>query len=426
MAEKLTSQPPRQFQFLPLSLHLETLGGIATPLVLRGTPLPATRTQIFSTASDNQASVEIKILLGESPLAAKNHVLGKVYLMGLPNSPRGVPQIMVTFSVDQYCRVTVTGALNNSDLRVEGVIKNPQKYLTPKAIEAAITKAEADKSGDQQRVSIIEARLSADAAIERAESVLSKAQDSGSAGERARKINERLAALGLALDSGILERIHVATQELQQVLNSSPSSSFSDIFQDLFGDTLSSNPQTPRRQGTKRPIPKKGVKRPNTSTSPTIERDPARFPRRANLGKIFGGGDFALDTSLCFVLMPFAEKFQPIYEDHIQRIVTEAGLSSQRADEIASTNLITWDIWERINKARFVIADLTDRNPNVFYEVGLAHAISKDVILLTQNMGDIPFDLQSLRFIVYEYSPRGMIEFEKKLRSALAALLKAS
>lgn len=124
--------------------------------------------------------------------------------------------------------------------------------------------------------------------------------------------------------------------------------------------------------------------------------------------------------------MPFAEKFQPIYEDHIQRIVTEAGLSSQRADEIASTNLITWDIWERINKARFLIADLTDRNANVFYEVGLAHAISKDVILLTQNMGDIPFDLQSLRFIVYEYSPRGMVEFEKKLRSAILALLQAS
>jgi hypothetical protein len=124
--------------------------------------------------------------------------------------------------------------------------------------------------------------------------------------------------------------------------------------------------------------------------------------------------------------MPFAEKFEPIYEDHIRRVVSDAGLSSQRADEIASTNLITWDIWERINKSRFVIADLTDRNPNVFYEVGLAHAISKEVILLTQNMGDIPFDLQSLRFIVYEYSPRGMVEFEKKLKLAIEAVLKGS
>jgi hypothetical protein len=418
MTEKSPIDGRLQFGFLPLSLHLETLGGIATPLVLRGTPLPATRTQSFSTASENQTSVEVKILLGESPLAAKNQLLQTVYLRGIPKAPRGVPSILVTFAVDEYCGVTVTATLNNSDLKVEGTIKDQQKYLTPEAIEAALTRAEADKTEDQQQVSVIEARQSAESAISKAESVLSKAQDSGSVNS---KINERLAALGLALESGILERIHLATQELQQVL---APTAIDDVFKNLFGKPSASF-QSPR--STKKSMSNSGAKTPNTSASlPKPETEPAPLPRKANLGKIFGGGDFALDTSTCFVLMPFADKFQPIYEDHIQRIVTEAGLSSQRADEIASTNLITWDIWERINKARFLIADLTDRNPNVFYEVGLAHAISKDVILLTQSMGDIPFDLQSLRFIVYEYSPRGMVEFEKKLRSAILALLQAS
>jgi hypothetical protein len=420
MAEKSRTDSPRQFSFLPLSLHIETLGGIATPLVLRGTPLPATRTQTFSTASDNQTSVEVRILLGESPLAAKNQLLQTVKLVGIPAAARGVPNILMTFAVDRYCEVTVTAKLNGSDLKVEGTIKNQQKYLTPEAIEAALSRAEADKTEDQQQVSVIEARQSAESAISAAESVLSKPQHSGS---HTQKINERVAALGLALESGILERIHLATQELRQELSSAHTASF-DIFKDLFGPPTNSfqSPRTPKKA-----MRKKGGKTPNTSsTQLKPENEPTPVPKKTNLGKIFGGGDFALDTSACFVLMPFADKFQPIYEDHIQRIVTEAGLSSQRADEIASTNLITWDIWERINKARFLIADLTDRNPNVFYEVGVAHAISKDVILLTQSMGDIPFDLQSLRFIVYEYSPRGMVEFEKKLRSAILALLQAS
>lgn len=428
MTDKSHITFPREFQFLPLSLHLETKGGLATPLVLRGTPLPATRSQTFSTASDNQTSVEVTILLGESPLAAKNKTLKKIHLTGLPLAQAGIPSIKVTYSVDKYCVITVSAKLNDSDLQVEGSIKSAQKYLTPEAINVALASAEADKSKDQQQVSIIEAQLNAETAIAEAESVLSRAQEVGTDGERERKINERLAALGLALESGILERIHVATQELQQEIVVPPSPSIDDILRDLFPKTQKKRPQSPiEPRNTKIASQKKPAKGSKISTTDSKrESDPVHLPRKASLGKIFGGGDFALDTSACFVLMPFGEKFQPIYEDHIQRVVTEAGLSSQRADEIASTNMITWDIWERINKARFLIADLTDRNPNVFYEVGLAHAISKEVILLTQKIGDIPFDLQSLRFIVYEYSPRGMIEFEKKLRSAIAGLLQGS
>jgi hypothetical protein len=420
MVEKTESGQPRKFEFLPLSLHIETVGGIATPLVLRGTPLPATRMQTFATASDNQVSVEVKVLMGESPLAAKNRLLGVFYLKDIPKAPRGFPGITIKFTVSEYYKVTATAALDNGQFRVETIIDDPQKYLTPVAIGKALATAEAEKTQDQKEVSVIEARLNANAAIAKAESQLSQ---SGLSGERERQINRCVAEVGLAIESGILERIHVATQKLQEMLDSQ--SSMNDILKDLFGPAPFSAPPSskpsPRSSSTAKP------KKPAVaSTQLTSESDPARPSKNVTPGKIFGGGDFTLDSSLCFVLMPFEAKFQPVYEDHIKRVITEAGLSSQRADEIASTNLITWDIWERLNKARLVIADLTDRNPNVFYEVGLAHAISKEVILLTQSMGDIPFDLQSLRFIVYQYNPRGMVEFEKKLRLAITVVLQSS
>lgn len=354
-----------------------------------------------------------------SPLAAKNHVLGKFYLYGIPKAARGLAQIVVMFAVNEYCQITATASVQNSDLRIETTLEDPQKYLSDVAIKDALGKAEAEKPKDQQQVSIIEARRSANSAIANAEKELSKG--TAISEQRRNEINQRVAALGLALESGILERIHVATQELLRTL-ASPAS-FQDIFKDLFGASTFV-PQPSSKVGQAHSATPKAEKAVAKSTQLTSKSDPR--PSQLVLGRIFGGGEFTLDSSLCFVLMPFASKFEPIYEDHIKRVITEAGLSSQRADEIASTNLITWDIWERLNKSRIVIADLTDRNPNVFYEVGLAHAISKDVILLTQSMGDIPFDLQSLRFIVYDYNPRGMVEFEKKLRSAIGAILKSS
>ena len=96
-----------------------------------------------------------------------------------------------------------------------------------------------------------------------------------------------------------------------------------------------------------------------------------------------------------------------------------------RADDIRGTTLITRDIWEKINRARFLVADLSGQNPNVFYEVGLAHALGKDVLLLTQTMTDVPFDLKALRCIVYSYTPRGMKEMEAALKATISALMKS-
>jgi len=114
-----------------------------------------------------------------------------------------------------------------------------------------------------------------------------------------------------------------------------------------------------------------------------------------------------IDEKLCFVIMPFAEKLNPIYENIIKPVVTELKLNPLRADEIFKSTPILDDIIHHIKKAKFLIADLTDRNPNVFYELGLAHALNKEVILLSQSLSDIPFDLQHFRIIIYQDSIAG-------------------
>ena len=84
------------------------------------------------------------------------------------------------------------------------------------------------------------------------------------------------------------------------------------------------------------------------------------------------------------------------------------------------------DVWEAMNSARVIVADCTGRNPNVFYEIGVAHTLGRTVILITQNDSDVPFDLQAIRYIQYEYTPRGMTLFEKALAQTLKAELKAA
>jgi hypothetical protein len=103
----------------------------------------------------------------------------------------------------------------------------------------------------------------------------------------------------------------------------------------------------------------------------------------------------------CFVVMPFDSLFQTQYERVIRPAVEEFGLKCIRGDEIYSKPQIMSDIWNSIRRSRLMIAELTNRNANVFYEVGLAHAIGKPIILLTRNEGDVPFDLQSLRYSSY-------------------------
>jgi hypothetical protein len=121
---------------------------------------------------------------------------------------------------------------------------------------------------------------------------------------------------------------------------------------------------------------------------------------------------------LCFVLMPFDEKFYPIYEK-IKEVVEELGLICKRADEIFNTKPVIEDICHSIQKSRILIADLTGRNPNVFYELGFAHAKNKKVILITQDINDVPFDVKHYRCIVYKDTISGADELSDGLKKTL-------
>lgn len=108
------------------------------------------------------------------------------------------------------------------------------------------------------------------------------------------------------------------------------------------------------------------------------------------------------DKEICFVIMPFGGWFDKYYEDIYCPAIVAAGMSPRRADDLYRPSNIVQDIWTYTKKAKMILADLSNKNPNVFYELGLAHALAKPAILITQTIDDIPFDLRSLRIIDYD------------------------
>jgi hypothetical protein len=130
-----------------------------------------------------------------------------------------------------------------------------------------------------------------------------------------------------------------------------------------------------------------------------------------------------IDPNLCFVIMPFDDKLDPIYETAIKPVIQNLKLKCLRADEIFASKPIVEDILNCIKSSNIIIADLTGRNANVFYELGLAHALNKNVILLTQDISDVPFDLKHLRIIEYQNSIPGGEKFKKVLKKYIEEYL---
>ncbi len=132
---------------------------------------------------------------------------------------------------------------------------------------------------------------------------------------------------------------------------------------------------------------------------------------------IWATRNFKIDSSLCFVLMPFADEFLRVYEQAISVAAESSGLRCMHAGEIFDNREIVEDIWESICTAQVVIADVTRRNPNVFYELGICHTLGKEVIVITQSSDDVPFDIRHRRYI--DYSPDALTTLKTRLERTI-------
>jgi hypothetical protein len=141
----------------------------------------------------------------------------------------------------------------------------------------------------------------------------------------------------------------------------------------------------------------------------------------------FFGSPKEIDKDLdVFVLMPFSSEMQPVYEDHITNVCSRLNLSVARADDFFSASVIISHIWNSINAAKVIVADCTGLNPNVFYELGISHTLGKPTILITQNRTEAPFDVRHVYRIIYDFTPRGMKDFEQRLEESLGFAMKSA
>jgi hypothetical protein len=132
----------------------------------------------------------------------------------------------------------------------------------------------------------------------------------------------------------------------------------------------------------------------------------------------------AEDKDICFTIMPFGGWFDVYYERIYQPAIEAAGLVPRRADDLYQPSAIVHDIWDLTKRAKVVLAELTGKNPNVFYELGLAHALARSAILVTQSMDDVPFDLRALRVIVYDKNnPTWAVDLNKSIQSSIGEVL---
>jgi hypothetical protein len=127
--------------------------------------------------------------------------------------------------------------------------------------------------------------------------------------------------------------------------------------------------------------------------------------------------DLGAVTNTCFVVMPFHALYEAEYDRVIRPAIQALGLTCVRGDEIYGHQAIIHDIWQSIRRARLVVAELSERNPNVMYEIGLAHALGKPIVLLTRNEDDVPFDLKALRYLYYDINNP---DWGENLRSELS------
>lgn len=196
----------------PLSLGIETLGGVMTVLISRNTTIPVTKKEIFSTAADNQTAVDVMVFQGERQMAKDNQMIGNFRLDGIPSAPRGVPQIEVKFDIDANGILSV-GATDKATGKEQQITIEASSGLNDKDIERMVNEAKEHESADQDRRELVEARNNLDNAIYQTEKTLGEHGDKLPADEK-QKVEEELTQAKEALDSDDTARLKTAFESL--------------------------------------------------------------------------------------------------------------------------------------------------------------------------------------------------------------------
>ncbi|HKZ34806.1 MAG TPA: molecular chaperone DnaK [Patescibacteria group bacterium] len=200
----------------PLTLGIETLGGVMTPLIERNARIPTSKSQVFSTASDNQTSVEVHVLQGERPMAADNKSLGRFILDGIPPAPRGIPQIEVTFDIDANGILNVT-AKDKATSKEQRITITGSTGLSKEEIEKMKKEAEEHAGEDKKKQERVEARNTAENLCFVAEKTLKDAKDKVS-DDLKKGVEEKVSELRKALDTASVDEIKQKTDDLSSHL----------------------------------------------------------------------------------------------------------------------------------------------------------------------------------------------------------------
>ncbi len=234
----------------PLTLGIETMGGVRTPIISRNTTVPVSKSQVFSTAADNQPSVEIHILQGEREMAADNKTLGRFILDGIPPAPRGIPQVEVTFDIDANGILNVK-AKDKATNKEQSIRIEASTGLSKDEIEKMKKDAEAHAEEDKKKKEMIEAKNNADTLVYTTEKALREAGDKISA-DKKKPVEEKIEALKKVKDGDDVKAIKKATEEL--------STEAQKISQELYqaaqqaqGDQAEKQPgqESPKEEGPK-------------------------------------------------------------------------------------------------------------------------------------------------------------------------------